>query len=47
MENRLNLSYKINIIKLSGGVDDDNKYKYNGFYYGSKSEFFKSSKISG
>ena len=29
--------------KLSGGMDDDNKYKYNGFYYGSKSELFKSS----
>ena len=45
--NRLNSSYKWDIIELSGGMNDDNKHKYNGFYYGSKSEFFKSGKISG
>lgn len=33
----MNSSYKLDIIKLSGGMDDDNKYKYNGFYYRSKS----------
>ena len=26
-------------------MDDDNKYKYNGFYYRSKSEFFKSRRL--